>query len=52
MIEREVGEVAMGAVTSWVQGVSLSDEKVLKLERWWLHNTVNATNANELYTIQ
>lgn len=51
-MERGVEEVGVGAVTSWGQGVSLSDGKVLKLERWWLHNTVNAINANEWYTIK
>lgn len=33
MSERGVEEVGMGAITSWVQGVSLGDENVLKLER-------------------
>lgn len=29
----------------------MSDEDILKLDRWWLHKIVNVLNAPELHTI-
>ena len=34
------------------EGDGECDEKVLQLDRWWLHSTVNALNTTEMYTLK